>query len=136
MASFTAINDGALNFTLQPTNTTVVEGATAVFRAAAGGNSPYFYQWLKNGGEITDATNVTLNLTRLPFTDNGAQIACRVSKPYGESVTTTNALLTVVKDDIRPTVRYYVLPKINLNLTEVKLLYSEPVNAASAQTIA
>ena len=47
MASFTAINDGALNFTLQPTNTTVVEGATAVFRAAAGGNSPYFYQWLK-----------------------------------------------------------------------------------------
>ena len=136
MASFTAINDGALNFTLQPTNTTVVEGATAVFQAAAGGNSPYFYQWLKNGGEITDATNVTLNLTRLPFTDNGAQIACRVSNPYGESVTTTNALLTVVQDVIRPTVRYYVQPKINLNSTEVKLLYSEWVDAASAQTSA
>jgi hypothetical protein len=136
MASFTAINDGALNFTLQPTNTTVVEGGTAVFRSSAGGSTPYFYQWLKNGGAITDATNATLNLTRVSFADNGAQIACGVSNPYGESVTTTNALLTVVKDEIRPTVRYYVMPKINLNSTEVKLLYSEWVDAASAQTIA
>lgn len=136
MASFIAVNDGPLYFTLQPTNTTVVEGGTVRFYAAGGGTSPYFYQWLKNANPITDATNTTLTLTRVPFSDNGAQIACRVSNPYGQVVTSTNATLTVVKDAVLPTVRYYLVPKININPTEVKLLYSEPMDPTSAQNVA
>jgi len=127
MASFTAINDGALYFTLQPTNATLVEGGTTTFYAAVGGSTPYIYQWLTNGipiaGGIT--TNATLTVSRVPFTYNGLQFACRVSNPYGQTITTTNALLTVTQDGTLPTVRYYATPKINLNPTEVKLLYSE-----------
>jgi regulation of enolase protein 1 (concanavalin A-like superfamily) len=136
MASFIAINDGPLYLTLQPTNTTVMEGGTTNFYAAAGGSSPYSYQWLKNATPITDATNATLTLARVPFSDNGALLSCRVSNPYGQVVTSTNATLTVVKDTILPTVRYYVTPKINLNSTEVKLLFSEWMDPTSAQDVA
>ena len=72
MASFTAVNDGPLYFTLQPTNATVVEGGTTNFYAAVGGSTPWFYQWLKNSTPITDATNATLILARVPFADNNA----------------------------------------------------------------
>lgn len=138
MASFTAVNDGALHFTLQPTNSTVVEGGTVNFYAAAGGSTPYLYQWLTNGTPIADGitTNATLTLARVPFTFNGLQIACRVSNPYGQVVTTANALLTVTQDGDRPTVRYYITPKININPTEVKLLFSEWMDITSAQNTA
>lgn len=137
MDSFTAVNDGALFLTVQPTNVTVVEGGTATFYAGAGGSSPYFYQWRKNNTDIPDATNAVLNLARVSFcTDNGAQIACRISNGYGQSVTTTNATLTVIQDTVRPTVAFYTTPKINLVATELRLLFSEWVDAVTSQDTA
>lgn len=138
MESFAAVNDGALFLTLQPTNATVVEGGTVSFYAGAGGSTPYVYQWLTNGVPIADGitTNATLTLSRVPFTFNGLQIACRISNPYGQLVTTSNAVLTVTQDNVRPTVRYYITPKVNINATEVKLLFSEWVEINSAQNVA
>lgn len=134
MASFTAVNDGALHFTRQPTNTTVLENTTAVFTVAAGGSTPYFYQWYQNNNPITDATNAVLNLPRVSHcTDNNAQIFCRLSNGYGQTVNSTVVTLTVPLDDIRPTVGYYTTPKINLNANEVKLYFSEWVDATTAQ---
>ena len=129
MDSFTAVNDGPLFVALQPTNTTVVEGGTAVFTVAAGGRTPYYYQWRKNNVDIPNATNATLSLPRVSFcTDNGAQITCRLSNGYNETVTSAVAVLTVIQDTTPPTVAYYVTPKINLTTNEVKLLFSEWVD--------
>ncbi len=60
----------------------------------------------------------------------------RVTNPQGESVSTTPATLTVQRDGTAPTVRYYVMPKINLNPTEVKLVFSEPMDPNTAQNAA
>lgn len=135
MASFSAVNDVPLYLTREPTNTLVIEGSSTNFYAAVGGTTPYLYEWRKDNNPIPDATNATLVLTRVPFSDNGALISCRVSNPYGQTVTTSNALLTVTKDGLAPTVRYYLLPKININATEVKLLFSEPMDPTSAQLL-
>jgi len=133
MASFTAVNDGALFLALQPTNTTVPEGTTAVFTTAAGGRSPYLYQWRKNSVDIPNATNATLSLPRVSFCDNGAQMTCRVSNGYGETLTSAVAILTVTPDTTPPTVAFFTTPKINIATNEVKLLFSEWVDATSAQ---
>jgi hypothetical protein len=134
MDSFMAVSDGALFLTIQPTNTTVGEGGTATFYAGAGGSTPYFYQWRKNNTDIPDATNTVLNLARVSFcTDNGAQIACRVSNGYGQSLTTASATLTVIQDTNRPTVAFYTQPKINLVGTEARLVFSEWVDANTSQ---
>jgi hypothetical protein len=137
MASFSAVSDGTLFIVQQPTNTTVVEGGTAVFTVTAGGSTPYFYQWRKNSTDIPDATNAVLNLARASFcTDNNAQITCRVSNGYGQNVTSASATLTVIQDTVPPTVAFNLVPKINLNPIEVRLLFSEWVDPASSQSLA
>jgi hypothetical protein len=136
MAGFAKVDDGALRFALNPTNTTAVEGGTAVFTAAAAGNMPYFYQWLKNTQPVQDATNATLTLTRVSFADNGAQITCRVTNPQGENVTSATAILTVTQDGTAPTFRFYLMPKINITVNGTKILFSEPVTRATAENLA
>lgn len=134
LAGFQTIPASPLTLGLQPTNTTVVEGQNVSFYASVSGNSPYLFQWLMNNNPIMDATNVNLTLTRVPFSDNNANIALRVTNPQGETRTTTNALLTVIKDATGPTVRYLYAPKIDVVQGEVKLIYSEPMNPTAAQT--
>lgn len=134
MASFTAVNDGALRFTVQPTNATVLENTTATFYSAAGGSTPYFYQWFKNNSPVPDATNAVLSLPRVSHcTDNNALIYCQLSNGYGETVNSTVATLTVPLDNVRPTVGYYTMPKINLTANEVKLYFSEWVDMNTSQ---
>lgn len=134
MQSFQSIPAEPLALVLQPTNTTVVEGQNANFFASVRGNSPYLFQWLKNGDPILDATNVNLVLPRVPFSDNAANIALRVTNPQGETQTSTNALLTIIKDTTAPSVRYLFAPKIAVVQGEVKLIYSEPMNRTAVET--
>lgn len=131
---FQMIPTEPLALVLQPTNTTVVEGQNANFYASVRGNSPYLFQWLKNGEVIPDATNVNLVLPRVPFSDNAANIALRVTNPQGESRTSTNGVLTVIKDSTAPSVRYLFSPKLAVVQGEVKLIYSEPMNRAAVET--
>lgn len=133
-SGFQAIPAVALSLVLQPTNTTVVEGQTASLSASVTGNSPYRYQWLKNGEPISEATNTSLALPRVAYSDHAALIAIRVTNPLGESRTSTNAVLTVIKDVTAPTVRYMFAPKVGVVQNEVKLLFSEPMNRQSAET--
>lgn len=134
LAQFSAVNLGALDFALQPTNTTVVEGGATNFSVVAVGSMPYFYQWLTNGTPVDQATNATVTFTRIPYSFNGLKVACRLTNPYGESITSSNAILTVVQDTIAPTVKFWTMPKINLTANTVKLIYSEPMNRPLAET--
>jgi hypothetical protein len=133
LAQMIAVNDGALRFTLQPTNIVAVENGNATFTSTVAGNMPYTYQWLKNNSPIDYATNANYTLTRIQYGDDGALFGVRVTNPYGESITSTNATLTVIQDIAAPTVAYYTTPKINIKGTEVKLIFSEPMTKASAE---
>jgi uncharacterized repeat protein (TIGR03803 family) len=85
---------------LQPTNQTLVPGATAIFAAAAIGNLPLSYQWQQNGTNLTDSTNrfgsatSTLTLTRVVEPNSGTYTVI-VSNALTQ-VTSTGALLTVI----------------------------------------
>ena len=128
MSSFSIVDDGVLRFTLTPTNAIVAEGATAFFASAVAGHSPWFFQWSKNGTPIPNATNATLTLTAVPFTDNNSTINLTVTNPYGESVS-ANVTLTVLEPDrTKPSVASVG----SLYGNTVELYFTENVTSASA----
>ena len=79
----------------EPTNQTVLAGATASFQVAATGSSPLSYQWLFNQTNVlTGATNATLTLTDVqPASAGGYSV--EVANAFG-SVTSGTAILTVL----------------------------------------
>jgi Immunoglobulin domain len=82
--------------TSQPASQTAQSGNDVTFSVAATGISPLTYQWLKNGVNIPDATNVTLTLNSVSaFDSDGYSVV--VSNPYG-SVTSATAYLAVLDD--------------------------------------
>jgi hypothetical protein len=78
--------------TLQPTSSTVSEGATVTLTVTASGTS-LAYQWKRNGADIAGAAAASYTFTATAA-DNGATFAVVVSNSAG-SVTSTAALLTV-----------------------------------------
>jgi uncharacterized repeat protein (TIGR03803 family) len=64
-AMLAVTNSSAPIITLQPTNQTVLPGATATFRVAAVGNFPLYYQWQFNGTNLADSTNIIGTATTL-----------------------------------------------------------------------
>jgi len=78
---------------LQPAATTVDDGASASFSAAASGDATLGYQWLRNGVAVAGATTTTLTLTA-SYADNGAAYSLRASNGAG-SATSNPATLTV-----------------------------------------
>ncbi len=78
----------------QPTNQTVTVGTTAQFNVKAGGTAPFNYQWSFNGTNLLNATNATLILTNVQFSQAGIY-AVYVSNPYGLT-NSANSLLTVI----------------------------------------
>jgi uncharacterized protein (TIGR02145 family)/uncharacterized repeat protein (TIGR02543 family) len=93
----------APKITTQPTNQSVVEGATATFTVVASGTSPQ-YQWQKGTANITGATaaSYTTPATVLA-TDNGLTFRCIVSNTAGKD-TSTAATLTVTAAIVAPVV--------------------------------
>jgi uncharacterized repeat protein (TIGR01451 family) len=79
----------------QPTNQTVISGATASFQVVASGSSPLTYQWFFNQTTVLPRTaNATLTLTNAqPGSAGGYSVV--VSDSAGETTSTT-AFLTVV----------------------------------------
>lgn len=131
MASFTAVDDGALRFTLSPTNITVAEGATATFTSVVAGRGPWTFEWTKNGAPMNSTSN-TLSMTMVPFTDNDSTIQLAVSNPYGERITASAKLLVLEPDKTKPTVA-----KVgSLMKNTVEVYFSEGVTTTSAGTIA
>ena len=80
---------------LQPTNQLALPGSNATFTVAAGtGPIPIFYQWQFNGTNIAGATNDSLTLTNVQFTNQGIYQVV-VSNAFGTTIS-SNATLTVV----------------------------------------
>ena len=80
---------------LQPTNQVALPGSNATFTVAAGtGPIPIFYQWQFNGTNIAGATNDSLTLTNVQFTNQGIYQVV-VSNAFGTTIS-SNATLTVV----------------------------------------
>src|SRR4051812_44550713 len=85
--------DGPPTITQQPTNQTVVSGTSASFSVIADGTPPLSYHWTRNGLLLPGATNATLLLPSVSFTQSGVY-SVTVNNPQG-SWTSTSALLVV-----------------------------------------
>ena len=79
---------------VQPINRMVAVGGNTIFSVAANGSIPLSYQWSLNGTNLVNATNVTLTLTNVQFSQAG-NYGLTVSNAYGAAAS-SNALLTVV----------------------------------------
>src|SRR5207244_4513803 len=80
----------------QPTNTTAVEGATAIFSVLVTNWGPVAYRWQTNGADITstNARKPSLTVSNVSVGANDGQIySCVVSNASG-SVTSLLATLT------------------------------------------
>jgi len=77
----------------QPANQSIVVGGTATFSITASGAPPLSYQWNFNGTNLSGATNATLNMANVQFSQAG-NYAVLVTNFYG-SILSSNAVLTV-----------------------------------------
>ena len=80
--------------TTQPTNQTVLEGATATFTVAASGTAPLSYQWKKGATAITGATAASYTTPATVLADSASSFTVTISNAAG-AVTSTAAILTV-----------------------------------------
>lgn len=85
--------------TLQPTNRTIIAGSNVTFSVAVGaGPVPNTFQWQFNGTNLIGATNLSLTLTNVQVTNQGAYSAV-VNNGYG-ATSSSNAFLTVIVLDL------------------------------------
>jgi hypothetical protein len=110
--------------TSQPQSITNNEGSSASFSVGFDGDAPITFQWTENLTAIPDATNSTLLMTQVSYTNNNAQIACTVSSPYG-STNSQAATLTVIRDTTPPTVTSVIS---DFTFTNVVVSFSKPVS--------
>jgi hypothetical protein len=78
----------------QPTNQTVVPGATAVFSVGAVSLLPLTYQWSLNASPIANATNAICLAPNVSAFDSGSRFTCAISTTRG-SIATSAAVLIV-----------------------------------------
>ena len=123
---------GPPQITQQPTNVTAAEGASATFTVRLARTFGADYQWLRNGFNISGATNASYTLSMVSLADKGAQFRCFISNPQGNTNSNT-ATLAVSADTTPPTITSIVNLGDN---TIVSVLFSEPVEASSATAAA
>jgi hypothetical protein len=80
--------------TAQPASLTVLEGDPASFSVTVDGTPPFAYQWRRNGGPISNATNVAYTIGSATAGDHLAVFSVVVTNPSG-STTSSNATLRV-----------------------------------------
>lgn len=123
---------GPPQITSQPTNTFVVEGGTAMFSVSLARMLGATFQWKRNGTNLPGATANSYSLSPVALSDNGSSFFCAITNSSGWTNSAT-ATLTVLADTNRPT----IVSVVNLgDNTRVTVLYSEPVEAASATNAA
>jgi len=99
-------------FTLQPTNTIVLQGGNASFQVSASGAPAPGYQWLFNGTNLLSATTSTLSLNNVQAANIGDYQA--VATNVGGSATSSVAHLTVL---IAPSIHLTSLGANGTNVT-------------------
>ena len=93
--------------TTQPTSQLVSVGYPVTFSVTASGPSPYSYQWMRNGVNISGATTRTYRIASTTLSDDGARFRVRVSNAYG-NVLSNVATLSVTTN--RPPVGQILTP--------------------------
>jgi hypothetical protein len=78
----------------QPASVSVVLGSAASLAVSVNGQTPFTYQWAKNGTDIAGATNSILRFPGVQVTD-AASYTVRIHNPFG-TVLSDPAVLTVV----------------------------------------
>lgn len=131
----TSASGSTLTVQQQPTNTTAVSGQTATFSVSVTGSSSITtnvsYQWQLNGLDIPGAVSRTYTTPFLFETNSGRVYRVILSIP-GLGQYSSNAMLTVLPDTVRPT----VVAAMSQGMTNVQLTFSEPLEAVSATNIA
>ncbi|MEN9636265.1 MAG: hypothetical protein RL077_4669 [Verrucomicrobiota bacterium] len=79
------------NITTQPISRTAATGTTTTFAVVATSSSPLFYQWIKTGSSLTQATTSTFTLTNISANDAG-NYAVIVTNSAGSVVSATATL--------------------------------------------
>ncbi len=91
---------GLPSITQQPTNQSVLDGATVNFYVTAAGGMPLFYQWQFNGTNLTDGDGISgsittgLTISNVSLANIGAYSV--VVTNYAGMATSSNALLTIM----------------------------------------
>ena len=80
---------------VQPQDTAVPFGSTAVFNVFAGGTLPLSYQWFVNSNALHDETNSTLTLNNLTLSQSGNLYSVTITNTGGFTLS-SNAVLTVL----------------------------------------
>ena len=99
----TATPNPTPTITKQPADATVSEGLTAKFKVTASGNPPLTFQWRKNGTDIAGATKASYTTPPTILDDNGSLYSVNVNN-NGGSILSRDALLTVVPNNVPPTI--------------------------------
>lgn len=120
----------ALQITSQPADVSVTAGQPAQFSVTWSGSGiiPYF-QWRENGADILDATNATYPIASTAIGQDGFTYSVVVSNVFGDSVTSSDATLTVITDTNAP----LVLSVSSVVSNSLNVVFSEPVDPVTAQ---
>ncbi|MGA2862971.1 MAG: lamin tail domain-containing protein [Verrucomicrobiota bacterium] len=115
---------------LQPTNLTVSDGYDALFAVLATNQSALSYQWLLNGTNLSgpNASADAYTVSNANAQLNNNQFYCCVVSNAAGVVTSAVARLGVLADTTPPT----VVRATEVNATNAQLVFSEPLEAASA----
>jgi uncharacterized repeat protein (TIGR03803 family) len=89
-----SINSPSVQITGQPAGQSAFMGANALFSVAVAGNPPLFYQWQKNGSNLTDGLNISGSTTGFLTVSNVSD-----SDVANYSVMVSNAASSVTSDD-------------------------------------
>ena len=129
-ADFQILEAVAPSVTSQPSDQSVVAGASATFSVGVNDNAspPPTFQWTKNGTDVEGATGATWVIDRASVDDDGAKIAVVVSNSGG-TVTSDEVTLSVSSDDVLPTITGVTGSE---KFLAVRATFSEPVDAATA----
>lgn len=111
-------------------NRDIFEGNAVTLSVGATGTPPLRYQWRRNGEDLMGSTSAELSFAAITIADAGSYDVV-VSNDHG-SVTSSPVTLTVRPADTVPPVLQYAAGSETLD--RVRVWFSEPLDAASAQS--
>jgi hypothetical protein len=92
-AAWLTTNSGAAPvITQQPQSQNLDAGQMATFSVQLTDATGAIYRWIRNGTNLSGATNATLNLGPVTVADNGSSFRCVIYNPFGGTNTTAATL--------------------------------------------
>jgi hypothetical protein len=131
IGNYLFVPNATVRITRQPVDASVYDARRATFSVSAVSSSRTTactnYQWQLNGVDIPGATSASYTTPLVYEADSGSVYRALVIIP-GAAQFSSNAVVTVTRDLVPPS----VVQTLNLGLSAVQLIFSEPVEEASA----